>query len=121
MNSQQIDDRLRSMLNSLPFFSRLGTCLTIRLTDYAAQLCGCRSTRQMDDSKVKEIDEQYYELLAILQDHICNAIEYISKEHSYKENIYLLDDDSFENLIEDILFEMIIYDCSFIFIERLFN
>ena len=52
MNSQQIDDRLRSMLNSLPFFSRLGTCLTIRLTDYAAQLCGYRSTRHMDDSKV---------------------------------------------------------------------
>lgn len=121
MNTQQLDDHLRSMLKSLPSLSRLGTCLAIRLADYAAQLYGCRSTRQMSNDKVEKIDEKYRELLNILQDQIDDAIEYLDKGHSYKDSICLLDEDLFEGLVEDALFEMTINDCSFIFAEKLFN
>jgi len=122
MNAQQIDDRLRSMLNSLPFFSRLGTCLGIRLADHAAQMCGCRSTRQMDDSKLDDIEENYNELLNTLQCQISECIKYIDDDdHIYKDEIYSIDEDAFENLVEDVLFEMTIYDCRSIFREMMFD
>lgn len=121
MNAQQIDDRLRSMLNSLPFFSRLGTFLRIRLADHAAQMCGCRSTRQVDDSKLDDIEENYNELLNTLQCQISECIEYIDDSHIYKDEIYSISEDEFENLIEDVLFEMTIYDCRSIFKEMMFD
>lgn len=121
MNSQQIDDRLRSMLNSLPFFSRLGTCLMIRLADHAAQMCGYRSTRQVDDSNADDVEENYNELLNTLQCQITECIEYIDDDHVYKDEIYSIDEDALENLIEDILFEMTIYDCRLIFKEMMLN
>lgn len=121
MNAQQIDDRLRSMLNYLPFFSRLGTCLGIRLADHAAQMCGCRSTRQMDDSKLDDIEENYNELLNTLQCQISECIKYIDDDHIYKDEIYSIDEDAFENLVEDVLFEMTIYDCRSIFREMMFD
>ena len=121
MNAQQVDDRLRSMLKSLPFFSRLGTCLGIRLADHAAQICGCRSTRQMDDSKAEDIDETFSQLLNTLQSQINECIQYLDEEHIYKEEIDALDSDSLECLLEDILFEMTIYDCRSIFREMMFD
>ena len=121
MNTQQIDDHLRSVLNSLPFFSRLGTCLAIRLADHAANICGYRSTRQVDDSKSDDVEENYNELLNTLQYQISECIEYIDGDHTYKDEIYSIDEDSLEYLIEDVLFEMTIYDCSLIFKEMMFN
>lgn len=121
MNTQQIDDRLRSMLNSLPFFSRLGTCLAIRLADHAAQMCGYRSTRQVDDSKSDDVEENYNELLNILRYQIDECIEYIDGDHVYKDEIYSIDEDSFEYLIEDVLFEMTVHDCSLLFKDMMFN
>jgi hypothetical protein len=109
------------MLNSLPLFSRLGTCLTIRLADHAAQKCGYRSTRQVDDSKLDDVEESYSEMLNTLRCQIDECIEYIDDDHIYKDEIYSINEDSLEDLIEDVLFEMTIYDCSLIFKEMMFN
>lgn len=121
MNAQQIDDRLRSLLNSLPFFSRLGTCLGIRLADHAAQICGCRSTRQIDDSKIDDIEDSHNQLLNTLYNQIQECKLCLDDEHVYKSEIYSCDEDSLERLIEDALFEMTIYDCVSIFREMMFD
>ena len=121
MNTQQVDNYLQLMLESLPFFSRLGTCLGIRLADYAAQMCGCRSTRQMDDSKIEDINETFSQLLNTLQSQINECIHYLDEEHIYKKDIDALDLDSLERLLEDTLFEMTIYNCRSIFREMMFD
>ena len=121
MNSQQVDDRLLALLNELPYFSRLGTCLLIRLADHAAQICGCRSTRQVDDSKWEDVDEQFNMLLTTLYSQIHEGKEYLNNPHTYKQSILLLNDDSLENYLEDVLYEMSIYDCSYSFIDMFFE
>lgn len=121
MNVANIDGHLRSLLCSLPFFSSLWASLCIRLTDYSAQLCGYRSTRQMDDSRVKDVDEIYSNLLNTLTSQINECIQYLDEAHFYKEEIYDLDSDSLERLLEDALFKMTINNCRFIFKEMMFK
>lgn len=121
MNAQQIDDQIKSMLASLQFFSRLGTCLGVRLSDYAAQMNGCRSTRQIDDSRADDVEDTYNQLLTALNTNAQECIQYLNEDHSYKEEIYLYDECLLERLLEDVLFEMTIYDCSLIFKNKLFD
>ena len=121
MNTQQIDDQLRLMLTSLPHFSRLGTCLKIRIADYAAQLCGCRSTRQINDSKADDVEDNYNDLLNQLYCHVDECINYLNSDHSYKDEIHLMDEDSLELMIEDVLFEMTTHDCRFIFEDMMLS
>lgn len=117
MNSQQVDDKLLAMLKDLPYFSRLGTCISIRLADHAAQLCGCRSTRQVDDSLVDDVSDKFDELVINLQSQINECVSYIKKDHTYKPSILEMDDDHLENLLEDALYDMVMYDYSYSFIE----
>jgi len=120
MESQQVDKILLAILKDLPYFSKLGTCLCIRLSDYAAQMCGCRSTRQMNDNQVEDIDEQYHYLLDILDYHIKEAINYISVPHCYKDNILSSTEDEIEDLIIEVLFSMVVMDYKNIFAEYFF-
>ena len=117
MDSQQVDERLLVLLNDLQYFSRLKTCLQIRLADYAAQQCGCRSTRQISDSVADEVEENYSYLLNLLPYYTYECIKYIKAPHSYKPEILMMDDNGIEDLLEAALFNMIIFDCSRIFIE----
>lgn len=121
METQQLDKRIQSVLESLPYFSKLGTWLCIKLSDYAAQLNGCRSTRQMNDNQIADIDEQYQYLLNTLLYQIHEAITFLKEDHIYKQEILEMSDDELENLIIETLFSMTILDCRNIFIDYFFN
>lgn len=121
MNSSQIDSKLFSMLNDLPYFSILSTSLQIRLADHAAALCGCRSTRQMDSSRSDDVDEEYCRLYNILQISIYECLNILESEHEYKKSVILMDDVKLEYLLEDTLFEMTICDDKRIFSINFLN
>lgn len=121
METQQLDKRIQSVLESLPYFSKLGTWLCIKLSDYAAQLNGCRSTRQMNDNQIADIDEQYQYLLNILSYQIHEAMNFLKEEHIYKQEVLEMDDDKLENLIVETLFSMTVLDCRNIFVDYFFN
>ena len=117
MESQQVDTKLLALLKDLPYFSRLGTCLSIRLADYAAQLCGYRSTRQVDDSHSDDVSDQFDILINNLYSQIHECITYIKEPHAYKQSILEMDDCEIEVLLETALFEMVHLDCRSIFVE----
>ena len=121
METQQLDKRIQSVLESLPYFSKLGTWLCIKLSDYAAQLNGCRSTRQMNDNQIADIDEQYQYLLNILLYQIHEAITLLKDDHIYKQEVLDMSDDELENLIVETLFSMTVLDCRNIFVDYFFN
>jgi len=121
MESQQVDEKLLALLKELPYQSRLGTSLLIRLADYAAQLCGCRSTRQIDDLLSDDVEDFFNSLVDSLSDIVLDIQSYIESEHKYKESLFDLDDYDLEILLEDTLYSIIEYDSSEIFIENFFE
>ena len=118
MNSQQVDTKLLALLKDLPYFSRLGTSLSISLADHAAQLCGCRSSRQVDDSNSDDVSDQFDALVNNLHTHIHECILYIEDEHTYKQSILEMHDSELEILLENTLYEMICLDCRHIFADN---
>lgn len=118
MNSQQVDDRLLALLKDLPYFSRLGTSLSISLADHAAQLCGCRSSRQVDDNRSDDVSDQFDDLINNLHSHIHECILYIENDHIYKQSIFEMDDSELEILLENTLYEMVCLDCRHIFADN---
>lgn len=121
MDSVRIDKKLIESLNDIQYISNLRTCLLVRIADYAAQLCGCRSTRQVADHQSVDVDNKYYELLHRLLYNIPECYDYINNDHTYKESILQLNDDELELLLEDALFEMIQFDNHAIFAEYFFE
>lgn len=121
MDSMRIDKKLIESLNDIQYISNLRTCLLVRIADYAAQLCGCRSTRQVADHQSVDVDNKYYELLHRLLYNIPECYDYINNEHKYKESILRLNDDELELLLEDALFEIIQFDNHSIFAEYFFE
>ena len=117
MDSQQVDARLLELLDDLQYFSKLKTCLQIRLADYAAQQCGCRSTRQIRDSVADEIEENYSYLLNLMSYYVYECVKYIKASHLYRPEVLSMDDNGIEDLLEAALFNMVIFDSSRIFIE----
>ena len=120
MNSQQVDNKLLALLKDLPYFSRLGTSLSISLADHAAQLCGCRSSRQVDDSHSDDVSDQFDDLINNLHTHIHECILYIEGDHIYKQSIFELDDSELETLLESTLYEMVCLDCRHISADNFF-
>lgn len=120
MNSQQIDDKLLALLKDLPYFSKLGTSISISLADHAAQLCGCRSSRQVDDSHSDDVSDQFDALINNLHSHIHECILYIECDHTYKQSILEFDDNELEILLENTLYEMICLDCRHVFADNFF-
>ena len=118
MNSQQVDDKLLALLKDLPYFSRLGTSLAISLADHAAQLCGCRSSRQVDDIHLDDVSDQFDALINNLHTYIHECILYIEDDHIYKQSIFEMDDSKLEILLENTLYEMICLDCRHIFADN---
>lgn len=121
MGCREVDDKLVKMLHDMNYFSRLKTCLFVRLADHAAQLCGCRSTRQIDEGKNEDVDKAFDSLILILFDCIRESLDYISSNHTYLDQIYELNEDSLEILLEDTLYEMTTSDCKSIFTEKFFK
>lgn len=121
MDSMRIDKKLIESLNDIQYISNLRTCLLVRIADYAAQLCRCRSTRQVADHQSVDVDNKYYELLHRLLYNIPECYDYINNDHTYKESILQLNDDELELLLEDALFEMIQFDNHAIFAEYFFE
>ena len=105
------------MLSDLPYFSRLGTCLCIRFADYAAQKCGCRSSRQVDDSLSDDVSEEFDSLLNNLHSQIHECVSYLEAPHNYKDSVLEMDDLAIETLLETTLYEMVAFDCRHIFVE----
>lgn len=118
MNSQQVDNKLLALLKDLPYFSRLGTSLSISLADHAAQLCGCRSSRQVDDVNSDDVSDQFDALINNLHTHIHECILYIESDHIYKQSIFELDDSELEILLEITLCEMVCLDCRHVFADN---
>lgn len=118
MNSQQVDNKLLALLKDLPYFSRLGTSLSISLADHAAQLCGCRSSRQVDDVNSDDVSDQFDALINNLHTHIHECILYIESDHIYKQSIFELDDSELEILLEITLYEMVCLDCRHVFADN---
>lgn len=118
MTGQQVDDKLLALLNDLPYFSRLGVCLSVRISDYAAQLCGCRSSRQVDDNITEEVSNQFNLLIDELYLYIDECRNYISQHHIYKEYILSMSDDALEEHLESTLFNMLYNRDDFIFVEN---
>ena len=121
MDSMRVDKKLIESLNDIQYISNLRTCLLVRIADYAAQLCGCRSTRQVADHQSVDVDNKYYELLHRLLYNIPECYDYINNDHIYKESILQLNDDELELLLEDALFEIIQFDNHSIFAEYFFE
>lgn len=120
MNSQHVDNKLLALLKDLPYFSRLGTSLSISLADHAAQLCGCRSSRQVDDNNLDDVSDQFDTLINNLRTHIHECILYIEDDHTYKQSIFEMCDSELEILLESTLYEMICLDCRHIFADNFF-
>lgn len=118
MESQRVDAKLLALLNDLPYLSRLGTCLSIRLADHAAQLCGFRSTRQVDYSHSDDVSDQFDLLINNLHSQIQECISSIKEPHIYRSHILKMSDNDIEILLETTLFEMVCSDCRFIFAEN---
>ena len=118
MNSQQVDNKLLALLKDLPYFSRLGTSVSISLADHAAQLCGCRSSRQVDDSRSDDVSDQFDALINNLHSHIHECILYIESDHIYKQSVFELDDNELEILLENTLYEMVCLDCRHVFADN---
>lgn len=118
MNSQQVDNKLLALLKDLPYFSRLGTSVSISLADHAAQLCGCRSSRQVDDSHSDDVSDKFDALINNLHSHIHECILYIESDHTYKQSIFELDDNELEILLENTLYEMVCLDCRHVFSDN---
>ena len=118
MNSQHVDSKLLALLKDLPYFSRLGTSLSISLADHAAQLCGYRSSRQVDDSNSDDVSDKFDALINNLHTHIHECILYIEDDHTYKQSIFEMCDSELETLLESTLYEMICLDCRRIFADN---
>ena len=118
MNSQQVDNKLLALLKDLPYFSKLGTSISISLADHAAQLCGCRSSRQVDDVNSDNVSDQFDALINNLHTHIHECILYIEDDHIYKQSIFEMDDSELEILLENTLYEMICLDCRHVFADN---
>lgn len=118
MNSQQVDNKLLALLKDLPYFSRLGTSVSISLADHAAQLCGCRSSRQVDDSRSDDVSDKFDALINNLHSHIHECTLYIESDHTYKHSVFELDDNELEILLENTLYEMVCLDCRHVFADN---
>lgn len=110
MTSIQLDSLITDLLESVFTISRFKTCLCIRLSDYAAQCFGYRSTRCMDDKNIESVDEKYQELLDSLYNTSGEMLAEIKKDHTYKEYMYGLSEYEVEQLLEDDLFDNVVSD-----------
>ena len=117
MDAQQIDNKLLSLLKGLPYFSVLYTCLQIKLSDHAAALYGCRSSRQIDESKYQDIDDAYCRLISVLQINIDECLRKLEVPHTYRSEILSMNESQLEVLLENTLYEMTICECKYIFSE----
>lgn len=117
MNSDNLDNKLRLLLNEYLTTSRLRTIIQIKLADYSAQLCGCRSTRQIDQVNESLVDEVFQENISLLDDMVNEIIDCLNEPHAFKLYIYCLDDHKLELTLEDAIYEMVISDDRMIFKE----
>lgn len=118
MSAECIDEKLLSMLKYLLITSQLRISLSIRLADYAAQLMGYRSTRQVNNKD--DVEKVYINLINTLIYIVYRCIDYINESHSYKEEILHVNSDKLEFILEEVLFESTIYSDYRIFKEKFF-
>lgn len=118
MKPKEVDEFLLVSIKDLPYFSLLGTCLSVRLADHAAQMNGCRSTRQIDDLVDDKIENTFNDLIRELQDSVEEISLIINSDHEYLSEILSLNTDKLEILLEDTLYDMTIYNDCKIFFDR---
>lgn len=117
---EYIDEKLKYMLHSAEGFSRLNTCLSVRLSDYAAQLCGCRSSRQISDYASEDIEIEYNNLINRLHDNIIECLSYLENDHVYNDNVMSFNDETLSKYLEDVLYYMTVENYTSYFYESFF-
>lgn len=117
---ENTDTLILSLLKNFPYFSTVAASLSVRLSDYAAQLVGFRSTRQVNALSKDLVSERHSLLLNSLYFHVREVIRYIENPHVYKEGIENLSSDDLELLLENALYEMVVFDDRRIFAEQFF-
>lgn len=120
-NTTYIDEQLRRMLHDAEGFSQLNTCLGIRLSDYAAQLCGCRSTRQISDGVVDDVELEFFSLINRLHDNIAECLSYLDSNHVYNNKVVSFNNSQLESYLEDVLYYMTIENYTPHFCESFFG
>ena len=120
-SSEHIDGKLISMLKDLPYFSVLNTSIRLRLADYAAALCGCRSSRQVPSCNASDVSDNYNELMNALQTNIYECLNRLDDVHNYKNSIIEMSDDKLEILLENTLYEMTVNRSNELFTNTFFE
>lgn len=120
-STEYIDEKIKHMLHEANGFSRLNTCLGVRLSDHAAQLCGCRSTRQISDGASDDVEIEFFSLLNKLHDNIIECLSYLEDSHVYNNKVLSLNDESLEQYLEDVLYYMTVENYKSYFYECFFG
>lgn len=119
-NAEYIDEKLKCLLHEAEGFSQLNTCLGVRLSDHAAQLCGCRSTRQISDSVADDVELTFFDLLNRLHDNIIECLSYLENDHVYNDNVMSFNDETLSKYLEDVLYYMTVENYRSYFYESFF-
>lgn len=104
-----IDNKLLDLLNSSLITSKLRVSLNIRLADYSAQLLGYRSTRQVRSEDKWNVEDKFIELTNLLISSIYRCITQLEISHKFKQSVIEMNDLDLELLLEDTLFDIIMY------------
>lgn len=110
MNDKEIDDLLLTELKYMLIGSRMRTCLSIKLGDFAAQLLGYRNSRHIPSNDKDEVEDTFIELTSKLISISYHLQDLLQAEHKYKASIYSLSSEELEILLEDSIYDAAIYD-----------
>lgn len=115
-----MDDKLLDLLSGLTQYnnSRFKTCICIQLADYAAQMMGYRSTRQIDDSGIEDVENNYNELFDKFLTMV-SEYQYLveHRDKDYKKELESLDLLAIELLLEEALIKSVLFDDVNVFSE----
>lgn len=110
MDSKQIDDLILTELRFARCGSRLRTSISIKLADHAAHLNGFRSSRQIPGDKKDDVEDSFQELIDCLVNCTYEYSSILEKPHIYKDTILTMSSEDIEVLLEDCLYDSIVYD-----------
>lgn len=116
-----IDDKLLDLLHYSLLTSKLRVSLNLRLADYASQIVGYRSTRNVRSEDKVNVENKFIELTNLLVIAINYCIEQLEYNHKFKQSIIEMNDIDLEILLENTLFDTIVYSDYSLFNKNFFE
>lgn len=110
MNDKEIDDLLLTELKYMLIGSRMRTCLNIKIGDFASQCLGYRNSRHIPGNDKDAVEDVFIELTSKLFSISYHLQDLLQTEHKYKASIYSLSSEELEILLEDSIYDAVIYD-----------